>query len=217
MAIAALVLSLSFALVTWQVATSGPLRRADERLSRAAVGAGPRWLTESLADLGNAQLALPVLAASITYAAGRACHAGVPRWWLPSLAAALAMAAVPSLVTPLKAALDRPGPLTAETGCFPSGHTATAAVAYVGAALLLFPYTRGRLLPAAVLLSTAAGVGLVLRGYHWPLDVVGSWCLSGLLLLPLLSLTGSLTGRLPPHGLPPPHCPAVRGDRPRGA
>ncbi|MGQ4357568.1 phosphoesterase, partial [Streptomyces drozdowiczii] len=36
---------------------------------------------------------------------------------------------------------------------------------------------------AAVLLTAATGIGLVLRGYHWPLDVLGSWFLCGLLLL----------------------------------
>nr|MYU47647.1 phosphoesterase [Streptomyces sp. SID7803] len=36
---------------------------------------------------------------------------------------------------------------------------------------------------AAVLLTATTGIGLVLRGYHWPLDVLGSWFLCGLLLL----------------------------------
>ncbi|MFE7628266.1 phosphoesterase, partial [Streptomyces sp. NPDC057509] len=35
-----------------------------------------------------------------------------------------------------------------------------------------------------VLLTAATGIGLVLRGYHWPLDVLGSWFLCGLLLVP---------------------------------
>ncbi|MFD4774230.1 phosphoesterase, partial [Streptomyces sp. NPDC058427] len=39
-----------------------------------------------------------------------------------------------------------------------------------------------------VLLTAATGIGLVLRGYHWPLDVLGSWFLCGLLLLPLFLL-----------------------------
>ncbi|MFC8860874.1 phosphoesterase, partial [[Kitasatospora] papulosa] len=36
---------------------------------------------------------------------------------------------------------------------------------------------------------------LVLRGYHWPLDVVAGWCLSGVLLLALRAVTRS--GQLP--------------------
>ncbi|MFD8343355.1 hypothetical protein ACFV2C_13875, partial [[Kitasatospora] papulosa] len=52
----------------------------------------------------------------------------------------------------------------------------------------------------AVAVSVARGgarprAGLVLRGYHWPLDVVAGWCLSGVLLLALRAVTRS--GQLP--------------------
>lgn len=97
------------------------------------------------------------------------------------------MAAVPALVMPLKLWIDRTGPLTADSGYYPSGHTATAMVAYCGAALLLPRTGRGRAMPVAVVLSAATGVGLVLRGYHWPLDVLGSWLLCGMLLALLVA------------------------------
>ncbi|MEV3952580.1 phosphoesterase, partial [Streptomyces halstedii] len=35
------------------------------------------------------------------------------------------------------------------------------------------------------LLTAATSIGLVLRGYHWPLDVLASWCLAAALLLVL--------------------------------
>ncbi|WP_217197824.1 phosphatase PAP2 family protein [Streptomyces buecherae] len=35
---------------------------------------------------------------------------------------------------------------------------------------------------ALACLNAGVGLGLVRRGYHWPLDVLGSWCLSVLLL-----------------------------------
>lgn len=159
-------------MITWQVAADGPLRALDERAGAAMVGHGPRPLTEFLADLGNLAVALPVLAAAIAYALWRGRRRD-------ALAVALAMALVPALVAPLKAVVDRVGPLTAETGYYPSGHAATAMVAYCGAALLVSV----RLMPVAVLLTVATGIGLVLRGYHWPLDVLGSWCLFGMLLL----------------------------------
>jgi undecaprenyl-diphosphatase len=94
---------------------------------------------------------------------------------------------VPLLVVPLKEWIARPGPLTDAAGYYPSGHAATAAVAYGAAALLLSPYgRRAWMMPvAAVLLTVATGIGLVLRGYHWPLDVAGSWCLCGVLLVAL--------------------------------
>ncbi len=92
------------------------------------------------------------------------------------------MVLVPALVVPLKLLLARPGPLTEAAATRPSGHTATALVAYGGAALLVH---RRLLLPSRRAAAVAAtGCGLVLRGYHWPLDVVGSVLLfSGLGLL----------------------------------
>ncbi|MFI6645582.1 phosphatase PAP2 family protein [Streptomyces sp. NPDC050504] len=161
-----------FALITWQVAAEGPLYRLDVRVERSLVGRGPQRLAELLADLGNLQVALPVLACALAYALWR----GARR---QALAVALAMALVPALVAPLKALLDRPGPLSPETGYYPSGHSATALVAYCGAALLVG--TRWAM-PVAAALTAATGIGLVLRGYHWPLDVLGSWCLCAALL-----------------------------------
>lgn len=93
---------------------------------------------------------------------------------------------------------------------YPSGHGATAAVVYGVAGLLLIRGLRGMRAgdgaaaarphpPAATatpsasvtatvvtvvvtLLNAGVGIGLVRRGYHWPLDVLGSWCLAGVLL-----------------------------------
>ncbi|MGX1886212.1 phosphatase PAP2 family protein [Streptomyces sp. NPDC055287] len=194
-ALSGLLSGLLFALVTWQVAAAGPLRRADERLGRAVVGHGPTGLTEFLADLGNMAVALPVLAAAVAYTLWCGGRGALPR----ASAAVLSMAAVPALVVPLKSWIARTGPLTRETGYYPSGHTATAAVAYCGAALLLLAYVRRhRWWPPAValVLTLATGAGLVLRGYHWPLDVVGSWCLCVVLLL--------LSHRLPARYRRPP-------------
>ncbi|MFE4057502.1 phosphatase PAP2 family protein [Streptomyces sp. NPDC059096] len=166
-----------FALVTWQTAVGGPLRTVDERIGLALAGTGPKPLTQFLSDLGGMPVALPVLALALGEALRRGQRAR-------PLGAAVAMAGVPALVVPLKVWIDRPGPLTDATGYYPSGHTATAMVAYVGAALLLAPYVgRYRTLPVAALLTLATGVGLVLRGYHWPLDVLGSLALCGMLLL----------------------------------
>ncbi|MFF0742029.1 phosphatase PAP2 family protein [Streptomyces sp. NPDC004111] len=190
--------ALLFALITWQVVTRGPLLRADERLSRAVVGRGPRPVTEFLADLGAVQVALPVLAVALGYALWRGQR-------LPVLAAAAATALVPAVVVPLKALVGRPAPTgPAASGYFPSGHTATAAVAYGGAALLVGACVHRRWPVAVALVLTAAtGVGLVLRGYHWPLDVVGSCCLAVLLLAPVCLAVRRAPGR-GTAGRPPP-------------
>ncbi|WP_406391782.1 phosphatase PAP2 family protein [Streptomyces sp. NBC_00887] len=169
-----------FALVTWQVVADGPLLGPDERAGLALTGRGPARLSDFFADLGNMQVAVPVLACAVAFAWFR-------RDRRAALCAVAVMAAVPVLVVPLKVWTDRQGPLTEATGYYPSGHTATAAVAYGAAALLLAPYVRRSwmMLVAAVLMTAATSIGLVLRGYHWPLDVFASWCLSAVLLLVL--------------------------------
>lgn len=161
--------------------------RVDGRVSRALVDPQPFYGV--LADLGGAGVAVPVLAVVIGYVAWRGRATGTDRWWLPPLAAAVLMALVPALVVPLKALIDRPGPPVTGvgTGYYPSGHTATASVAYGAATLLLLPwlrsvYARRELVIACAVVNLAVGYGLVRRGYHWPLDVVASWCLCAMLL-----------------------------------
>ncbi|MEU1125594.1 phosphatase PAP2 family protein [Streptomyces sp. NPDC005899] len=183
-----------FALVTWQVVADGPLLGPDERLGLALAGRGPARLADLFADLGNPQVAGSALACAVLLAWFR----GARR---PAVYAVLAMAAVPALVVPLKLWTDRQGPLTEATGYYPSGHTSTAAVAYGAAALLLAPYLARPwvTLVAAASLTAATSVGLVLRGYHWPLDVVAAWCLGAVVLLVLRAGTRAGSGR----GQPP--------------
>ncbi|MBQ1093088.1 phosphatase PAP2 family protein [Streptomyces sp. B93] len=175
-----------FALVTWQVAVDGPLLDADERAGREFVRRG--WLAELFADLGGVPVAVPVLLVVAVGTAWWARARGVRRWWLPGVVAVGAMALVPLVVVPLKELTDRGGTaVTPGTGFYPSGHTATAAVAYGCAALLVLPWLRGRrgrrwLVGGCLAVNLGVGAGLVRQGYHWPLDVVGSWCLAVLLL-----------------------------------
>ncbi|WAL98177.1 phosphatase PAP2 family protein [Streptomyces sp. Je 1-369] len=194
---------LLFTLLTWQVVAEGPLRRADERAARALTGSRlPDRAAEFLADLGNATVAVPVLVAVAAYTAWHARRSGTFRWWLPAVAALVAMAAVPALVAPLKAVIDRPGPpgMAGDGGFYPSGHAATAAVAYGAAVLLLLPLLRGaygrrELVIGCCLLNVAIGFGLVRRGYHWPLDVVASWCLAAVLLWAMVLVVSRSTRR----------------------
>ncbi|MEU1531303.1 phosphatase PAP2 family protein [Streptomyces fagopyri] len=176
-----------FALITWQVAAHGPLARADERLSRSLVH--PDRVSELLADLGGVPVAVPVLAVVLGYVALSARAAGRARGWQAPAVAAVLMALVPAVIVPLKELVARPGPpvMGPGTGFYPSGHTATAVVAYGSATLLLLPRlrtARGRrgLLGLCLAVNLAVAFGLVRRGYHWPLDVVASWCLGAMLL-----------------------------------
>ncbi|MFC7894471.1 phosphatase PAP2 family protein [Streptomyces sp. NPDC057381] len=186
---------LLFALITWQVLADGPLIGVDERLSRALVH--PDRLSELLSDLGNVPVAVPVLALALAYVAWHGRAHGVDHWWLPPLAGAVAMALVPALVAPLKAWTDRPGTpaVPPAVGYYPSGHTATAVVAYGAATLLLLPLlrspaTRRVLVALCAVLVLGASYGLVRRGYHWPLDVVASWCLGAVLLAGVAPVAG---------------------------
>ncbi|MBP5870184.1 phosphatase PAP2 family protein [Streptomyces scabiei] len=180
--------ALLFSLITWQILAHGPLARADERLSDLLVHRGAP--TQFLADLGNVSVAVPVLALVLLVVAWRARADGRRYAWRPSAAAALLLAAVPLWVIPLKELIARPGPpvMGPGTGFYPSGHTATASVAYGAAVLLLLPLLRGAparraVVVLAVVLNLGVGFGLVRQGYHWPLDVVASWCVC----VPLLS------------------------------
>ncbi|MFJ6794061.1 phosphatase PAP2 family protein [Streptomyces sp. NPDC091268] len=170
---------------------AGPLLAPDHAVSRALVRTVPDAVTERLADLGNVPVALPVLLLAVAYAVRRGGRRG-------ALAAGLAMAAVPALIVPLKEWTARPGPLEPwAAGYFPSGHTATAYVAYVGAALLVRPYTaRPWPVAAALVLTGATAAGLVLRGFHWPLDVLASLLMCTPLLL-AVALAASRGGRRP--------------------
>ncbi|WP_306318675.1 MULTISPECIES: phosphatase PAP2 family protein [unclassified Streptomyces] len=174
--------ALLFALLTWQVAAEGALLAYDERLGDAirtsAIPSGP---AEFFADLGNMAVALPVLALTLAYVTWRTRERFAP------VVAVVTMALVPALVAPLQSLVARPGPppMAPATGFYPSGHAATAAVAY-GLCVLLSPRSRTprarELAYGCVLLNAAVGLGLVRQGYHWPVDVVGSWCLSVVLL-----------------------------------
>jgi membrane-associated phospholipid phosphatase len=176
-----------FLMITWQVTVHGPLTRADKRLSRAMVH--PDRVSGLLADLGNISVAVPVLAVVLGYVAWRAWRAGAHRWWMPSVAAAVLMAVVPVLIVPLKELVGRPGPpVMGPVGdIYPSGHTATAAIAYGSAVLVLWPglrtsHTRRALVAVCLTVNLGVAFGLVRHGYHWPLDVLGSWCLCAVLL-----------------------------------
>ncbi|MET9774922.1 phosphatase PAP2 family protein [Streptomyces sp. NPDC006367] len=196
-----------FALITWQVVADGPLVGLDERASRALVH--PDRFSELLSDLGNVQVAVPVLVLALAYAAWRGRAGGAGRWWLPPLAGAAAMVLVPVLVVPLKEWTDRPGTpaVPPAVGYYPSGHTTTALVAYGAATLLLLgvlrsPAVRRLLVALCAVLVLGASYGLVRRGYHWPLDVVAGWCLGAVLLVGVSPVLGRRTHRQRPSGTP---------------
>ncbi|WP_280727622.1 phosphatase PAP2 family protein [Kitasatospora sp. MAA4] len=187
--------------MSWQVAVGGPLLTVDHRVRTAVTHARHaadstvlNRLAQFLSDLGDGGIAVPALLATGALAAWllhRGPSATPRRWWLPLPTAALTALLIPLLVVPAKVYFARPGPLglplvPGQWGWYPSGHTSTACIAYGTGALLL-----GRALRAAVrrvlyaataVLGLGVGAGLVWCDYHWFLDVLAGWCLSGLVL-----------------------------------
>ncbi|MFE0317610.1 phosphatase PAP2 family protein [Streptomyces albogriseolus] len=178
---------LLFLLITWQVLADGPLLDLDARLSEALVR--PDRASELLSDLGNVEVAVPVLALALAVTAWRLRARGVDRWWLPPAAGAAAMLLVPVLVAPLKAWTDRPGTpaVPPATGYFPSGHTATAVVAYGAATLLLLrllgsPAVRRGLIALCALLILGASSGGGRGGNQGPVAGGACWGRGAVLL-----------------------------------
>lgn len=194
-----LVLLAVLTVISWQVAVDGPLLEFDEltrrtvRFVRRALGSTLlNHLGAGLSDLGGPAPAMSVLFGAAAVAAWRERRSGLRRfWWYPLPTAALAAVLVPMLIAPSKTWFARTGPhglpLSPEQlGWYPSGHTATSAIAYGTAALLLgptlLPPLRDRLYGLTALVCLGVGAGLVWSDYHWMLDVLASWCLAGMVL-----------------------------------
>ncbi|MFI9276147.1 phosphatase PAP2 family protein [Kitasatospora sp. NPDC052896] len=192
------VLAVLLALVSWQVAVAGPLLGLDRRIRDGVQHAREVWhsvplndLGQLLSDLGDPLPAYAVLLGTAALAACRSRRAGRRRWWLPLPSALLAAVLIPLLVVPAKDYFSRPGPLgppllPGQQGWYPSGHTSTAGIAFGVAALLLgrtlAAAARRRLAALTALLCCGVGLGLVWCDYHWFLDVLAGWSLTGLVL-----------------------------------
>jgi membrane-associated phospholipid phosphatase len=168
---------------------------------------GPATPARILVDLGNIRVAFPILLVIAAYAA-------LDRHSLrPLLTAVTGMVLVLATVVPLKILVGRPnpsfGPLRQHEllGAFPSGHTTTACVCYVLAALLVTPDPGSRARPialrAAAVLGVLVGMAMIWCNKHWLTDVVGGFALAGLIVPFTMWLTDR--GRNPQRpGRPPP-------------
>ena len=195
-------LLLILAVLTVNVLADGPLIGLDRRV-RAAVqaqahSAAWRWVGDSwhaparlLVELGNNQVALPVLALSALIVAVR--H----RSLRPLLAAATGVALLLVTVIPAKILTGLSGPGQPPVGpwhlgVFPSGHTTTAGVGLALAVLLLAPDLPARIRRAAVAVMAAlcflVGAALVWCDFHWFTDVAAGWALTALIVLAVLRL-----------------------------
>lgn len=167
----------------------GEFRRIDTAIMLALRSAGdaadplgPGWVEEMARDV-------TALGSFVVIAVAALSVAGFLFLQRKGRAATFILVAVGSgaaLSLLLKAGFDRPRPdlvphaTAVYTSSFPSGHSMTAAVAYLTlAAVLIRVQTRRRLkayvLSLAMLLTLAVGISRVYLGVHWPSDVLAGW------------------------------------------
>lgn len=190
-------------ILTINVLASGPLVRMDQRVWSAVrswsqspawhwVGGSKFGPAQLVVDLADPHVAIPVLLlVTLAIGAGR-------RSLRPLRTAAVAVILLVATVIPAKILIGRlaPGQLRLQPGdwgAFPSGHTTTATVCYVLAALLLVPQLpaagRRALLAALPVWCLLVGAALVWRNYHWVTDVVAGWALAAIILQATVWLT----------------------------
>ncbi len=152
------------------------------------VAAGPRWVREAARDV-TALGGFTVLTLVSMFATAMLL---IHRRRRQALVFAGTVLLAQGLSEVLKAWIDRPRPLLVPhldlvySSSFPSGHAMMTPVVYLTLASVLAAGAQRRsektlLLGAAVLLTAAVGVSRVYLGVHWPTDVLGGWCLGGVL------------------------------------
>ncbi|MEQ8850021.1 phosphatase PAP2 family protein [Botrimarina sp.] len=170
---------------------SGAIDRFDERLLLAMRNTedlgdpiGPRWVEEAMRDF----TALGGVVISTLVTAGAVALLALKRKASMAIFLALAVATGVTLCLFLKSAYDRPRPQLAPHGShvytksFPSGHTMTAATAYLTLGVMLARVQRRRsvkwfLVASAVAVTLLVGLSRVYLAVHWPSDVLAGWAL----------------------------------------
>jgi undecaprenyl-diphosphatase len=197
-------LLLVLAFLTANVLADGPMIAVDRHIRAAVqahanaarwwwVGHGAHAPAQLLTELGNNQVAVPVLLVCALLVAVRYRS---PR---PLVAAACGVVLLLTIVTSAKILTDRAGPglppvAFGHLGVFPSGHTATAGVCLGLAALVVAADLPDRARRAVVAVMGAlcflVGLALIWCDYHWFTDVVAGWALTPLIVMASLRLAG---------------------------
>jgi membrane-associated phospholipid phosphatase len=198
------VLALILVFLTVSVLANSPVLDVDTWIRNAvqaqAHSARFRWLegyryapVYLLVDLGNNQVAVPILGLSALIAAIR------DRSVRPLLAAVVGVALLLGIVIPAKILIGRSGPglppvAHGAMGVFPSGHSSTSSVCLGLAAVLLAAgltgWARRTVLAIMAAVCFLVGVALIWGDYHWFTDVVGGWALAALIVMAALRATG---------------------------
>jgi undecaprenyl-diphosphatase len=183
LALLALVLS-TLSLVTDNVVSGEDLVRSDGPIERFLIDRRTAALTAAMrvfTTMGTAWVVVPLLLGT-----GLVAYRARGSWRpLTFLAVTVVGAVLSSTVIKLVVARPRPetGALVHALGyAFPSGHSTTAAAAWLSAAVVLASLTRrtaGRVVIGAVasVVVFLVGVSRVYLGVHAPTDVLGGWAL----------------------------------------
>jgi undecaprenyl-diphosphatase len=177
-------------------------------------------------DLGTGPV--PYLAAALGGWLGGGPGAGRRRRAVTVLLAVAVLAVGQSLRTALMLAVHRARPPAADWAvhaaghAFPSGHTASSAMAaglLAWGLLRALPGRPGRVLAGVCgLLAVAVGCSRVYLGVHWPTDVLGGWlfaaCWLALTLPPLTAVTRRGAPGPGPSGSGPPDADPAQTDTP---
>ena len=211
-------LLLLLTLLTVNALADGPLIPVDQRIRTFVLHTGYsphwRWLKHGptapariLVDLGNIRVAFPILLVLAGYAALSR------RRLRPLLTAVTGTVLVLATVLPLKILVGRPNPGAEQLpphkllGAFPSGHSTTACVCYILAAILvtgdLGRQARRIAVVAAAVLGVLIGMAMIWCNHHWFTDVVAGFALAGLIVPLTMRLTCRDSSPQEP-GRPPP-------------
>jgi membrane-associated phospholipid phosphatase len=217
------VLLAAFGVVTEDVVAGDELVQVDDPVSRFLIGRRTAWLTAVMrvaTSLGSALVVIPLL-----LGVGLLAHRSRRSWRpLGFLALAVGGATLTSTVIKLLVARPRPakGALVHALGyAFPSGHSTTAAAAWLSAAVVLAsltPRTALRVVigTVAAVVVVLVGVSRVYLGVHAPTDVLGGWALGTLWLAGVLAVVRVVSHRTFTHSSRAPDGRAPSTTEPRG-
>ena len=200
-----LLLAVALALVTASVVLGGPTVRVDDTVFALTPGdtAGPpvpRLLALLVVDLATPAVGVAVVLVVVGVLWWRTRRVG------PLLVALPALAVLTATVLLGKGVIDRAAPgfttVLAQSGSYPSGHTATALVsAGVLAEIVsrLRPHRRRLAWVVVACWTLLVALGLLWLHFHWLSDVVGSVLFGALLLWLLLRWPWRLGERIARH------------------
>ena len=194
----------TFSVVTDNVVSGEDLVQADGPIERFLIDQRTPALTVAMrvfTTLGTAWVVVPLLLA-VGLVARRALGSWRP---LTFLVVAAVGAVLSSTVIKLVVARPRPesGALVHALGyAFPSGHSTTAAAAWLSSAVVLGSLTRSRARHVVVgvvacLAVVLVGASRIYLGVHAPTDVLGGWALGGLWVVGALTADRLLARREP--------------------